>query len=231
MKISIFGSGREVGRSAILFSHNRKNLLLDCGIKVYEEEVEFERGGGVPQIPGDVKIDAVIVSHAHLDHSGYFPAVHMRNQCPIYCTPPTQALSNMLAKDAKKVDPSLPYEASDIDEALRSFILIPYDLEHMMPGTGHHGSDAIRFTLHDAGHIPGAAITEIKAGGKKIVYTSDFKFERTKLHAPAKAVEDVDVLIMECTYGLKEHPDRKETEDKMCKEMQKVFDDGGNVLF
>jgi putative mRNA 3-end processing factor len=227
MRISVYGSGREVGRSAIMLSHNKKNILLDCGIKVYEEEVEFELGGGAPQIPRDIQIDGAIISHAHLDHSGYFPAIHMRNRCPIYCTPPTQGIANVLTRDAKKVDPTLPYEISDIDEALRAFILIPYGLEHTLSG----GSEAMKFTLHDAGHIPGAAITEVNVGKKKIVYTGDFKMENTRLHAPAETMENVDTLIMESTYALRDHPDRKETEDRMCKEMQKVFDDEGNVLF
>jgi len=225
MKISVFGSGREVGRSAILLTHNKRNLLLDAGIKVYENEL-FETGGA-PQIPQNVKIDATVISHAHLDHSGYFPAIQTMNQCPIYCTPPTQAIANILTRDAKKIDPTLPYEISDIEEAMRSVILIPYNLEHTLAG----GPDAMKFTLHDAGHIPGSAITEVKANKKRIVYTADFKFIETKLQKPAEAVEDVDVLIIESTYGLKDHPDREMTENKMCKEMQKVFDGNGNVLF
>jgi len=225
VKISVYGSGREVGRSSILLTHNKRNLLLDAGIKVYKEAL-FETGGA-PQIPRGVKIDATIVSHAHLDHSGYFPAIQMMHECPIYMTPPTQAIANVLTRDAKKVDPTLPYDISDIEKAMRGCILIPYGLEHTLAG----GSDAMKFTLHDAGHIPGAAITEIKANKKKIVYTADFKFEETRLHNPAEQVEDVDVLVIESTYGLKEHPDRKETENRMCKEMQKVFDKDGNVLF
>ncbi|MEM2174321.1 MAG: MBL fold metallo-hydrolase [Candidatus Micrarchaeia archaeon] len=212
MKISIFGSGREVGRSAILLS-NGKNLLLDCGIKVRDEE----NPTGFPKI--NTRINYSIITHGHLDHCGFIPAI---KNCIFFSTPPTLALSEILIKDAKKVDPSLPFNQQDIEKMSRNFILIPYKVEQKI--------DNFSFILHDAGHIPGSAIVEIKTNGKKIVYTGDFKLEETRLQKGGEIVEDVDILIIECTYSYKNHEPRKKIEKEFVKSIEETIKKGGNVI-
>lgn len=219
MRIHILGSGQEVGRSGI-FVECGKNVLLDCGIKVRDQEM----GGatGFPAIPKTMRIDATIVCHAHLDHSAFIPAI--ADRCLFFGTPPTQGLAELLARDAKKVSPELPYSIQDVERAFRNFVLMPYGIEHSL------GPDAA-FTLHDAGHLPGSACVELKAEGKRLVYTSDFKLEEMRLQPPGvKPVEDADVLVIECTYAQREHPNRKETEKRLIKRVHEVIESGGNVL-
>jgi putative mRNA 3-end processing factor len=219
-KISILGAGQEVGRSAIMLNGGGKTLLMDAGIKVRDQDLGVT---GFPNFSHNMKIDATLVCHAHLDHSGYFPFINKEFHCPIFGTTPTQSLVELLINDAKKVDPTLPFGRDDIESAYNSFIGIPYGLEHTIGD--------IRFTLHDAGHIPGSAIAEVKIGGKRIAYTSDFKYEETRLHTGAKVVADVDVLITESTYARREHRSRKDVEHEMIKTVKKTLHEGGNVLF
>ncbi len=219
-KISILGAGQEVGRSAIMLNGGGKTLLMDSGIKVRDQDLGAT---GFPKVTPNMKIDAAIVCHAHLDHSGYFPFINKAYNCPIFATPPTQSLVELLISDAKKVDPELPFSRDDIDKAFGSFITIPYGLEHTLGD--------IRFTLHDAGHIPGSALVEAKINGKRILYTSDFKYEDTRLHTKAKQIEDVDVLIIESTYARRDHKSRKDVEKELVKTVKKTLHEGGNVLF
>lgn len=222
MRINVLGSGQEVGRSAILVEcpEGGKNVLLDCGIKVRDQEM----GGatGFPAIPKHMRIDATVVCHAHLDHSAFIPAIADRSL--FFGTPPTRGLAELLARDAKKVAPELPYSIQDIDRAFGNFVLMPYGIEHRL-------SPDVAFTLHDAGHLPGSACVELNAEGKRVVYTSDFKLEGMRLQPPNPGpVEDADVLVIGTTYGLKEHPDRKETEKRLIRRVHEVIEAGGNVL-
>jgi putative mRNA 3-end processing factor len=213
MKITVFGSGREVGRSAILIN-SEKNLLLDCGIKVRDEE----NPTGFPKITS--KVDFSIITHGHLDHCGYTPVV---KDCIFFSTPPTLAILELLIKDAKKVDPSLPFGMRDIENLSKKFILIPYEIEQKVGD--------LKFILHDAGHIPGSSIVEINCKNKKIVYTGDFKLEETRLQHGGKLVEDVDVLIIESTYSYLDHKPRKKIEEETLKSTKEILDEGGNVIF
>jgi putative mRNA 3-end processing factor len=222
MRIHIFGSGQEVGRSAILVESKEsgKRILLDCGIKVRDQEM----GGatGFPIIPTTLKLDAAIVCHAHLDHSGFVPA--LADRCLFFSTPPTKGLADLLVKDAKKVEPNLPFSIHDIERAFSNFVLMPYDTEHNI-------SPDFSFTLHDAGHLPGSASVELKTRKKKIAYTSDFKLAEMRLQPQnPKPIEDVDVLIIESTYALREHPDRKDTEKRLVQHVREIVESGGNVL-
>ena len=213
MEITVFGSGREVGRSAILVS-SEKNLLLDCGIKVRDEE----NPTGFPKI--NTKVDFSIITHGHLDHCGYAPVI---KDCVFFSTPPTLAILELLIKDAKKVDPSLPFGIHDIENLLKKFILLPYGIEQKIGN--------FKFILHDAGHIPGSSVVELNCENKKIVYTGDFKLEETRLQHGGRIVEDVDVLIIECTYSYLDHKPRKKIENEILSSINKTLNEGGNVIF
>jgi putative mRNA 3-end processing factor len=193
---------------------------MDCGIKVKDQEM----GGmsGYPTFPKHLKIDATVVCHAHLDHSGFIPALADRTL--FYGAPPTQGLAELLVNDAKKVDPNLPFSSPNIEHAFRNFVLTPYGVEHKLDSN-------VRFTLHDAGHLPGSATVDLRADGKLVRYTSDFKIDEMRLQPKMQPpTDECDVLVIECTYGLKEHPNRQETEKRLIKRVHEIIESGGNVL-
>lgn len=217
MKLTFLGGAREVGRSGVLLESD-KRVLFDYGIKIHGS-TEF------PLFPKQ-RIDAAIITHAHLDHSGHVPYIFQNYELPVYATYPTQALCDLLIKDAVKVQESkgfrVPFSKKALKRALNGFIPLIYGKRHQF--------SKMAFTLHDAGHIPGAAIIEAEVEGKRVVYTGDFKMEETHLHEGAQPVEDVDVLMIESTYSRREHPDRKTTEEQLCSEITATLEEGGTVL-
>lgn len=218
MKITFLGGSREVGRSAFLLE-NDKRLLLDYGIKL-NSRTEYP-------LPFQGFIDAVVLSHAHLDHSGFVPAVYEYGNAPCFATYPTQALSALLIKDSMKIQrmnkEKSHYSKNDFRKMMNN--LIPLTYNNPLNLTDHTS-----IMLKDAGHIPGSAITQIEADKKRIVYTGDFKLEETWLHKGAELIEDVDILLIESTYSEKEHPPRKKLEEEFYKETIKVLENGGNAL-
>lgn len=221
MKLSVLGAGGEVGRSCMMINSAGKTVLLDAGLKVKDQDMIFT---GLPKLAPDARVDAAIIGHAHLDHSGFVPEVFRRNGCPVFMTAPTQGLSDLLIKDAKKIDPDLPYGRNDVDNTFNNTIGVPHEMEHSLGD--------IRFTFHDAGHIPGSAMVELKSENKKLFYTSDFKTEDTRLLAGAKQPEgNFDALIIESTYAKRYHPERKETEKEIIKTVKETLSNGGSVLF
>lgn len=220
MKLSFLGAAREVGRSAVLLECD-KNLLLDYGIKIHGEMAEY------PKIPKQ-KIDALILSHAHLDHSGFMPALFENSTLPVYATYPTQALADLLVEDSMRVQEKRglerpPYSKRALKKCIRSFVPLIYERKHSL-------TDKTNVVMHDAGHIPGAGIIEVNHAGKKIVYTSDFKTQETHLHNGAEIVEDVDILIIESTYANRDHPERKKIEEQLCSEINATLEERGAAL-
>ncbi len=221
MKIHVLGAGREVGRSLMLLESEGKKIALDAGIKVKDQDMEVT---GLPKLPESTRVDAAIISHAHLDHSGFSPELNRRYNTPFFMTMPTQGLVDLLVKDAKKIDPDLPYGREDIDGMFRKTVTIPYEMEHSIGN--------VKFSLHDAGHIPGSAMVDIKANKKRLFYTGDFKVNETQLLSGIKQPEGhVDVLIIESTYAKRYHPPRKETEKRIIDSIKKTLKRGGHVLF
>jgi len=220
MELTFLGGAHEVGRSAVLFS-GKKNVLLDYGVKLNEKksrETEY---------PLKLKkhVDALIVSHAHLDHSSYSPMLYNHASVPCIATYPTQALMQMLITDFLKIaGRKAPFPRSAFKRMVRDFFPAVYNREYDIT----HGG--VKFKLHDAGHIPGSAMVELNSEGKKIVYTGDFNMRDTMLQKGAEPLEDVDVLIIESTYGDREHTDRKEVVRKMKEDVMRTVEDGGNVL-
>jgi hypothetical protein len=232
VRVTALGGFREVGRSAALLSTPNSKILVDCGVNTGSEE------NGIPYlyIPEAnpiSEIDAVVITHAHLDHCGLVPLLYKYGyDGPIYCTPPTRDLMVLLQLDyidvANKEGKRVPYDSSLIREALKHVITLNYgEVTDIAPD--------IRLTFHNAGHILGSAIAHfhIGEGLYNVAFTGDFKYERTRLLEPA--VNDfprLEALVMEATYGGAEdfQPSRREAEAQLHKIIRDTLDNKGKVL-
>ncbi|MGC9149734.1 MAG: MBL fold metallo-hydrolase [Candidatus Micrarchaeia archaeon] len=214
MRLRFLGGAREVGRSSIVIE-DRKKIMLDCGIKL-DSKTEY---------PEQLAADLIIVSHAHLDHSGFSPFYYKFSSLPSIGTYPTLNLTQLLLKDFLKVQrrkhEKVPFKDREIRKFVRNFIVANYEEEFAF------GDFSIKF--HDAGHIPGSCMVELNKDGKKIFYTADFKLTPTYLHKGTNFYES-DILIIESTYANREHPPRKEVEKRLKEEIEETISKGGNVL-
>ncbi len=219
MQLKFYGGAQEVGRSAILLKDDR-SLLFDYGVKI-DHKTEYPTS-----IP---RADALILSHAHLDHSGFTPALYSELFIPTFGTPPTMRLSNLLLDDslsiAKKQHQKAGFSRNQVKELMNRYIATDY--HH----TNHFGN--FDFELYDAGHIAGSSITLVERTQAKdyrrIVYTGDFKLEEQFLHKGAEIVK-CDVLIMESTYANREHADRDKTVIEFIDLIKETLDNGGTAL-
>lgn len=228
MKLNFLGACREVGRSAILVETNDKNVLLDCGINLGGEDRE-ER---YPYITDEVmeKLDSVVISHAHLDHSGYLPHLYARGwRGNVYTTKPTRDLMQLLLADylfiAKENDRA-EFTMQDINNLMRDIKYIDY-------GEKVNLSKETKITLFNAGHILGAALTKIEDSDKSLLYTGDFSYRPTNILEKAESdVGPIDALITESTYGGKKDklPSLKKNSKKLAKEVKKTVQKGGKVI-
>lgn len=223
MIISFFGASQEVGRSGIGIQTKNRMLLMDYGIKMH---------GGMDDIsypmPFHGNLDAILLSHAHLDHSGYIPALFKIYDPDFYTTPPTTDLINLLYEDSIKICriKGLPAYISKI--GLKKMQKRTQTLSYNSEFTPMHGVKA-RFL--DAGHISGSAMVSMNIEGKHVLYTGDYKSEDTLLHNGAKMVKDVDILITESTYSNRDHPNRQKLIKELKEETKRVIESGGTALF
>ncbi len=219
MNIKILGSGREVGKSAILVDTGGEKFLWDFGIEVQHGQRPLDP-------PLDLK--GIFLTHAHLDHSGCIPYLYKKvYKGPTYMTPASLDLCNMLLRDSIKVQKKKGqkpnFSPQDIKRMVQKTIILPYRKPV------HFRGCSIQF--RDAGHIQGAGQVLMEAGGKRILYTGDIKFLKTGLTRPADTdYRDIDALICEATYSYKDHPDRKELFDSLKEHIQYVLYNNGIVL-
>jgi len=234
VRITYLGSGRQVGRSCLLLHTPNSKILLDCGLNpAIEDGPERFPYLNVSEI-GDINsIDAVILSHAHLDHSGLIPYLYkMGYKGPVYMTAPTRDIAALLALDligvAYKKAESPIYRAEDIKEMVRHSVALDYgEVTDITPD--------IRITLYNAGHVLGSAQVHINIGNglHNFVYTGDSKYAKTRLLDPAvNRFPRVETLTLESTYGSKDDvlPPRQETETKFLELAKKVIERGGKML-
>ena len=215
VRMTYLGSGRQVGRSCLLLQTPNSKVLLDCGINpAISEGPEKFPYLNVPEVGDLNSIDAIILSHAHLDHSGLVPYLYkMGYRGPIYMTEPTRDIAALLTLDfvgvAYKQATAPLYRAEDIKEMVRHSICLDYgEVTDITPD--------IRITLYNAGHVLGSAQVHINIGNglHNLVYGADTKYGKTRLLDPAaNYFPRVETLTIESTYGSKDDilPPRKET--------------------
>jgi KH/beta-lactamase-domain protein len=234
IKVTALGGYKEVGRSCTLLETSKSKILIDCGINA--ETFDAQRAYphlSAMQLELD-KIDAVILTHAHLDHCGFIPYLYAYGyDGPVYCTPPTRDLAILLQMDLinviqKNNGSKPPYGVKDIQKELNHIITIDY-------GEVVDITNEIKLTFYNAGHILGSAQAHLHIGEgvHNIVFSGDIKYGFTKLLDPAEtSFPRVETLFVEATYGSRKDimSSRAIADKKLIELIQKVIERKGSVL-
>jgi KH/beta-lactamase-domain protein len=216
IRVTALGGYRQVGRSCSLLHTQDSKIMIDCGVDVSSESTTPYLH--LPEVLPFETLDAVIITHAHLDHSGLVPLLYKYGyDGPMYCTNPTRDLCTLLQMDYLKVAAAdakkIPYSAENIRDMIKHCITIDYgDTTDITPD--------IRLTFHNAGHILGSAIPHfhIGEGMYNIAFSGDIKYERTWLFNPAiNRFPRLEAIFIESTYGGREdfQPSRREATDRL----------------
>jgi len=233
IRITALGGFQEVGRSALLVQTRESCALLDCGINPGSTNpLEAFPRLDAPQFDLDL-LDAVVISHAHLDHCGFLPFLYKYGyDGPVYCSAPTSNLMTLLQLDyldvLNKQGIMAPYDQKDVRETVLHTIPLRY-------GAVTDIAPDIRLTLHNSGHILGSSLTHLHIGEglHNVVYTSDYKYAPTMLLEPAVSMfPRVETIITESTYGSPGDlmPSRLEAEEGLASVINETLDRGGKVL-
>ncbi len=202
IRITALGGFQEVGRSAILVQTRESQILLDCGINPgSKKSIDAFPRLDAPQFDLD-SLDAVVISHSHLDHCGFLPFLFKYGyDGPVYCSAPTSSLMTLLQLDyldvLSKQGMMPPYDQKDVREAVLHTIPLRF-------GVVTDIAPDIRLTQHNAGHILGSSVTHLHIGEglHNVVYTGDYKYAKTMLLEPATTeFPRVETIITESTYG------------------------------
>jgi KH/beta-lactamase-domain protein len=233
VRVTFLGSSKHVGRSAILIRTRESSVLLDCGINPGTNRPI----GAYPRLDTEEfvleRLDAVVITHAHLDHCGFVPYLFKYGyNGPVYCSEPTSSLMTLLQGDyldvMTKEGRVTPYGADDVREVILHTIPLGW-------GEVTDVSPDIRLTLHNAGHILGSSVVHLHIGKglHNVVYTGDFKYGHTELLAPAMVqFPRVETLIMESTYGGPNDitPARMETDAQFVEIANKILSKGKVII-
>ena len=244
MRVRFFGAAGEVTGSCHLVESEGRKILLDCGM-IQGGREEHERNAEPFGFDAG-SLDAVVLSHAHIDHVGRMPLLARRGyDGPIYTQRATAALARIMLEDSARlaqadvahvnrrrqregrplVKPL--YEAADVEQVLSQLKVVEYDAwEEILPG--------LRLRLSDAGHILGAAIIELHAdeaeGTRKLVFSGDIGPKGTPILRDPTAVREADLVLMESTYGDRLHRTRGDTLKELGEIFEQVHQSNGNLL-
>ena len=226
------GGVKQVGRSCFVVVTPETKVMLDCGIN----PGEMSGLDAYPRLDWfnfDLDdLDAVVISHAHIDHQGFLPTLFKYGyRGPVYCTEPTLPLMILLQMDSVKIANSngtyLPYSSRDVNEVIKHCITLPY-------GKPTDISPDVTITLNNAGHIMGSATVHLNiSGAHNILYSGDYKYAKTQLLDSAVSIYPrVETLITESTYGNTADvmPDQQSVYRSFTESINKTLTDGGKVL-
>jgi uncharacterized protein len=226
------GGVKQVGRSCFVVVTPETKVMLDCGLNPGEMS-GLDAYPRLDWLNFDLDdLDAVVISHAHIDHQGFLPTLFKYGyRGPVYCTEPTLPLMILLQTDSVKIANSngtyLPYASRDVNEVIKHCITLPY-------GKPTDISPDVTITLNNAGHIMGSATVHLNiSGAHNILYSGDYKYARTQLLDSAVSMYPrVETLITESTYGNTTDvmPDQQSVYRGFTESINKTLMDGGKVL-
>ena len=231
IRMTYLGGARQVGRSAVFLQTPESRVLMDCGINPASDNETYPYLE-TPEFKID-ELDAVIVTHAHLDHSGLVPWLFkMGYRGPVYCTLPTRDIMALLQLDMVKImrsegkDPI--YTSEEVKEMVKHTICLNYDeVADVTPD--------VRITLYNAGHMLGSAMVHLHIGNglHNLLYSADMKYARTRLLEQAETkFPRLETLMIEATYGGKENvlPPVREQDDLLKKIVKDTVARKGKIL-
>ncbi len=229
VRVTTMGGFRQVGRSASLLMTKESRVLIDCGLDPSSDATPYF---AIPE--ADIsRIDAVVITHAHLDHCGTLPALFKYGyDGPVYCTAPTRDLMALLQLDNIKLsfgeNKKNLYESRDVRKEILHTIVLKYN------ETTDIAPD-IRLTFHNAGHILGSAIAHFHIGDglHNVAFSGDTKYEKTWLFNPAtNRFPRLETLILESTYGGQKdyQPSRADASQELGRHLLSAAEHGGKVL-
>ncbi|MBU2633867.1 MAG: beta-CASP ribonuclease aCPSF1 [Nanoarchaeota archaeon] len=232
VRISFLGGARQVGRSCFLLQTQESRVLLDCGIDVASSDKDAFPFLDAPEFKLD-ELDAVIITHSHLDHCGLVPYLYkMGYKGPIYCTAPTRDISALLALDyinvTQKENKKPLYASADVKEMVKHCIWLDYEeVTDITPD--------VRLTFYNAGHTLGSALCHLHIGNglHNFVYGGDLNYETSNLLAAANTVfPRLETLMIEATYGGRDdNPlSRKDAEAEFTNIIKETIQNKGKVL-
>jgi metallo-beta-lactamase family protein len=238
MEITFLGATGTVTGSKYLVTTATKRLLVDCGLFQGLKQLRLRNREPLPFDPAS--LDAVLLTHAHLDHSGYLPLlVRDGFRGPVHCTPGTEDLCGILLPDSghlqeeeaeyanrhgySKHRPALPlYTQADAERSLRSFRPVPFERELDLGGE-------VSALFRPAGHILGAAMIELRADGVTTLFSGDLGRPGDPLLPPPAPVREADYLLVESTYGNRRH-EQVDPLDQLEAAVRRTSARGGVVL-
>ena len=216
----VLGAAGEVGRSGFLVGCDDANILLDYGVM-------FGRRGTPPKYPLHVRpkdLDAIVITHAHLDHSGCVPALFVSGSTDVYATPPTLDLSELLIKDMLKIEKNA--HQFDMPELI-NMIEHSKGIEYKKKVTKGNAS----FELRESGHVVGGSTVLVESGKKRLFYTGDIKTNGSRMIREADMnIGEIDMLITESTYSQTVQTPRVQSERDLVEFANEVMDRKG-ILF
>ncbi|WP_149111610.1 MBL fold metallo-hydrolase [Limnoglobus roseus] len=241
--LTFWGAAASVSGSMHLLEAANQQILLDCGLHQGKREEARERNNHFPFHPD--QLDAVIVSHAHIDHCGNLPTLTRRGYTgPIYCTPPTRDLLRVMLRDSAKIqeedaahiniarnyaEPWVQplYTQADVFRVFDQLVAVPFGKELDL---GRN----VRLRFYEAGHILGSAAVHIRVDHegreRRLTFTGDLGRRNSPILKPAHDLPPADVLVSESTYGNRIHEPMAVTVEKLYAVVQSTIARGGKVL-
>ena len=238
VQISFLGATGTVTGSKYLLRLDGKHVLVDCGLFQGYKQLRLRNWRPLPIAPRE--IDAVVITHAHLDHSGYLPLLVKNGfRGPVYCSEATRDLCTVLLPDSghlqeeeanyanrrgfSKHKPALPlYTVADAERALEHLVPVEFRRKTALPGGGN-------FELLPAGHLLGAAMLRLTQNGRSILFTGDLGRPHDPIMVPPDIVTQADFLVVESTYGDRRH-DTRDPKLQLAEVINRTVARGGVVV-